>query len=666
MPCLPGDLIWIVITISFGMIHVSVCRTVTPPGLAFNNSCDGSCHDPGEIENGYRDLLATFPANALIEYGCDNGYHISGQPILTCISGIWNHPKPACKAQCVLPTEELKARNITMVNVTEPDNAWNRFVVNCSTGYNVVGSNLVECVDGQWFPSLDTLHCEATCTSPPIANFTKQPWLIFTLKTTYDNGSQQTIVEVACPNGTTLIGSRVLECLNGKWFPLYDSFYCQVPCGYEELERRKDLIFNSTMSTTKPERQNVLVTCAENYELIGSSVLHCVNGQWFPPLDDLRCGSLDLCENDALKGIPNLVIGETSPTTTLASQQARQTVHVTCAESFVLIGSSTLQCIDGQWFPSPGDLCCERNCPDEEIFRRIEGVSVSVMNPEDVSGGIVLPILRVECAEGYSLVGPERLLCVEGEWFPAYNDLLCARMCVNVTIPPGCETDGPPTTPRQTADGSVVLAHGTSVRCRGRPLDQIPTWGYDEAETEMRCFDGTMYNRRSCQQPTRPIPETTEVTIVDETEATTTVNSTVAHTKYFSPTMVALSCVSGGLFVILLIIAFFFYRLLRRRKDGAKQMKKSGFRNQLSIFQRPSPESSPVPPKLPSRPMPLGSVGSLGYSDQEKWKLPGQKIAEEEEEERRRREKEAMQASTIYEQIGRKGDQPEYIDVFVQ
>lgn len=89
-------------------------------------------------------------------------------------------------------------------------------------------------------------------------------------------------------------------------------------------------------------------------------------------------------------------------------------------------------------------------------------------------------------------------------------------------------------------------------------------------------------------------------------------------------------------------------------------MKKSGFKDQLSIFKKPAPLNRP--PKLPLRPSTVGSVGSNRYQEHEHEppKLPGQKIAEEEAEARKI---EAIR-SEIYEQIGKRSDLPEYIDIY--
>ncbi|XP_030851533.1 uncharacterized protein LOC100891774 [Strongylocentrotus purpuratus] len=205
-----------------------------------------------------------------------------------------------------------------------------------------------------------------------------------------------------------------------------------------------------------------------------------------------------------------------------------------------------------------------------------------------------------------------------------------------------------------------------------RPNEPLPVLG------ELLCYDSTWYlnGLYECTEEEVPVVTSTESMVVSSTESmvdevekncsepviagnmTAVEHAEVATGSTFPASIVyALSALVGLLLVLLLVLSICLCQS-RRNDNSTKRMKKSGFKDQLSIFKKPTPLNRP--PKLPLRPSTVGSVGSNRYQEHEPPKLPGQKIAEEEAEARKI---EAIR-SEIYEQIGKRSDLPEYIDIY--
>ena len=54
------------------------------------------CTDYGNLENGYRTLEGTTEGN-IVTFGCDEGYELLGNPVLSCGSdGFWIGAWPTC------------------------------------------------------------------------------------------------------------------------------------------------------------------------------------------------------------------------------------------------------------------------------------------------------------------------------------------------------------------------------------------------------------------------------------------------------------------------------------------------------------------------------------------------------------------------------------------
>ncbi|XP_077865955.1 complement decay-accelerating factor-like [Saccoglossus kowalevskii] len=144
-------------------------------------TCQPTCEDPGQPENGGQDEEYEYPVceGTVIGYFCDDLYEVIGSPSSTCEDGQWTTPPPECQIMCTNPGS--------------PDNGgqmgeavWNIMTqharmeigltlfqnVNCDTGYALYDTDtetcldevVSMCIDGEWTEPVPT--CQPTCEDP--------------------------------------------------------------------------------------------------------------------------------------------------------------------------------------------------------------------------------------------------------------------------------------------------------------------------------------------------------------------------------------------------------------------------------------------------------------------------------------------------------------------
>ncbi|XP_041475759.1 uncharacterized protein LOC121424217 [Lytechinus variegatus] len=309
------------------------------------------------------------------------------------------------------------------------------------------------------------------------------------------------------------------------------------------------------------------------------------------------------------------IIQETESLITLVpiSNSTRQALNVTCPNHFKLIGASFLECIDGHWSPPYESLYCAAHMitqpplPQTEMVRHMSSFLTECHEPPPHPRGH--PPRQEGPTTEPPLTRPKgELFCYDSAWF--FRSLFrCKNVTGNVPM-------------AMTTEAMTTEIMSTSV---------FSTVGFDDLERTNCTGQADSGNITSF-----PVAE----------------DSRVPASIFY-----ALSALASVLFLIVIVLVVALCRL-RRNIKGPKRMQKSGFKDQLSIFQKPTPLNRP--PKLPERPSTVGSVGSIRYKEHQPPKLPGQKIAEEEAEAKRI---EAIRTE-IYEQIGKRNDLPEYIDIY--
>ncbi|KAM8816352.1 apolipoprotein R-like [Rhynchonycteris naso] len=128
-----------------GVLTLLLC----PSGL-----CD--CRMFPSIDHGsHHDVSSFFSFTTVVQYECDEGYVLVGEPKITCRSSQWSSPAPHCKALCLKPKLENGKLSVDKALYVEPENV----TIQCEPGYSMVSPQSITCSENRtWYP--DVPKCE--------------------------------------------------------------------------------------------------------------------------------------------------------------------------------------------------------------------------------------------------------------------------------------------------------------------------------------------------------------------------------------------------------------------------------------------------------------------------------------------------------------------------
>ncbi|XP_028973250.2 sushi, von Willebrand factor type A, EGF and pentraxin domain-containing protein 1 isoform X3 [Esox lucius] len=385
------------------------------------------CADCPPLENAVPHLRASSPAvspGSETQLSCDPGFYLVGEPLLQCLNkGKWSHALPRCERVTCGPPRPLEHGLFQGSDFQ----AGSSVVYQCNPGFYLLGDAKVLCSNGgRWGGNppacLDVDECA--------------------LGSDCDE-------HASCQNTD---GSYTCTCIHpysGDGKNCTEPVKCENP-GAPEFGNRDG---NNFLMGSE-----VIFTCEEGYELIGSSHVQCLEtGSWsspFPHCRALSCGPPSVPENAVMKGtnftfgskvtfscVKGFVTDEPSesrcqanlkwssappvcrPVTcrepphvdsadfTLKGNTYLSTVIYICAEGYRLQGSEEVVCeATGEW-SSPAPLCARVQCGDPPALRD----AVAVGDDHGLGNEV-----HYVCKEGYTLIGPETRECLStGQWSPS-------------------------------------------------------------------------------------------------------------------------------------------------------------------------------------------------------------------------------------------------------
>uniref|UniRef100_A0A673WK27 Sushi, von Willebrand factor type A, EGF and pentraxin domain-containing protein 1 n=1 Tax=Salmo trutta TaxID=8032 RepID=A0A673WK27_SALTR len=352
-----------------------VGRVKTNPNCIF-------CADCPQLENAVPHLRASSPAvspGSQTQLSCAPGFYLVGEPLLQCHNkGEWSHALPRCervKCGSPWPLEHGLFQGADY-------HAGSSVVYQCNPGFYLLGDAKVHCTNsGKWGGNppacLDVDECA--------------------LGSDCDEHS-------SCQNTD---GSYTCTCIHpysGDGKNCTEPVKCENP-GAPEFGYKDGI--NFLMGS------EVVFTCEEGYELIGSPQVQCLEtGSWngvFPYCRALSCGRPSVPENAVMKGT-NFTFGS-KVTFRYHRQPFTTSVTLTnCVKGFIPGDPYEIQCqASGEW-SSPAPLCASVHCGDPPALRD------SVTMGDDYTLGNKVHYV---CKEGYTLIGPETRECLStGQWSP--------------------------------------------------------------------------------------------------------------------------------------------------------------------------------------------------------------------------------------------------------
>eukprot|EP00063_Salmo_salar_P087679 XP_014062514.1 PREDICTED: sushi, von Willebrand factor type A, EGF and pentraxin domain-containing protein 1-like isoform X3 [Salmo salar] len=394
-----------------------VGRVKTNPNCIF-------CADCPLLENAVPHLRASSPAvspGSQTQLFCDPGFYLVGEPLLQCQNkGEWSHALPRCERVTCGPPRPLEHGLFQGSDY----HAGSTVVYQCNPGFYLLGDAKVLCTNsGKWGGNppacLDVDECAlgSDCDEHASCQNTDGSYTCTCIypytgdgknctepvkcenpgapEFGYRDGSNFLMgseVVFSCEEGYELIGSSHVQCLEtGSWNDIFP--YCRA------------------LSCGRPSVPENAVMMGTNFTFGSKVTFSCVKG--FVPGDpyEMRCQA-SLKWSRAPPACQRVTCGDPphvdNSDVTLKGKTYLSTVLYTCAEGYRLQGSEEVVCeASGEW-SSPAPSCASIQCGDPPALR-----DAATIGNDHALGNKV----HYVCKEGYTLIGPETRECLStGQW----------------------------------------------------------------------------------------------------------------------------------------------------------------------------------------------------------------------------------------------------------
>ncbi|NXO70906.1 CFAH factor, partial [Phainopepla nitens] len=305
-------------------------------------ACPGknACPPPPQVPGAQQTTVGrNYRDGSRATFSCPNGFQLVGAKEITCTEGKWPSP-PHCVEKPCSPPESVKCadaprlENPNLKIEREGETiylAGARFKYVSLSGYILDGPTETNCSMGKWSAAPSCL--EMPCGSvPKVANAQFEG----RRKKLYEPGET---IRYHCDSGFQIVGSPEIICRKGNWTKL--PFCEDVSCGAAPE------IPNARIADAPQDRYlpgaTVHYQCESNFQMMGESYIFCSNGQWSqaPVCRDVTCEPPPEIAGGGIEGMkkPRYIPGESA--------------KYQCWKNFKMTGTSTVVCQNGTWTELP-------------------------------------------------------------------------------------------------------------------------------------------------------------------------------------------------------------------------------------------------------------------------------------------------------------------------
>ncbi|XP_055055760.2 sushi, von Willebrand factor type A, EGF and pentraxin domain-containing protein 1 isoform X1 [Misgurnus anguillicaudatus] len=320
-----------------------------------------------------RSSSAAVSPGSKVQFSCSPGYYLVGEPVQQCLNrGQWSHAEPSCERVECGPPPDLEHGQY----YGEDFYAGGSVLYQCKPGFYLLGESKMLCAsNGKWTGNppacLDVDECAL---------------------------GSECDEHASCQNTD---GSHICTCIppySGDGRNCTEPLKCEDP-GVPEFGHREGV--NFIMGS------EVVFSCIDGYELIGSSHLSCSEeGIWegaVPYCQALSCAHPNLPKYGILHGT-NFTYGSK--------------VTFSCEKGYVPQEPTESQCQANLKWSIEAPICQPVTCGEPPVVDYAEYT---------LNGNVYLTTLTYTCIEGYRLQGSVELQCeASGEW--TSPPPICARV----------------------------------------------------------------------------------------------------------------------------------------------------------------------------------------------------------------------------------------------
>ncbi|XP_030429776.1 complement factor H-like [Gopherus evgoodei] len=379
----------------------------TKAGWSPAPKCLKKC-SPGYLENGrfLSSYWNTYKEGDEISYVC-SPHNLEAK--VTCTKNGWS-PTPTCTSKKICEKVEIQNGYFS--------ESKNRFNLNeeakygCQIGYTTPEGNELgktQCLREGWTP---LPKCIKTCRMPAFQHIH-----FYTSKMVF---LPEDILEYECADGyqtVNKISRGHTICSIKGWTPEPQCF--AIECEmlmllHGDIFPKKDKYLNGDVMT---------FSCAKRYTRVGPDSAQCYYFGWSPAPPTCKV------EIKACRPPPSITNGNII-SDLQEKYQHGDSVEYDCNLRFKMIGSKSIECVDGEWSPSPFCIEEEKTClPPPNIVR---GSAFSVNQNQYFHGDFV----EYGCEGNLEIVGTNIIKCLSGEWTSLPS---CADPSVKCALPRNLE-----------------------------------------------------------------------------------------------------------------------------------------------------------------------------------------------------------------------------------
>uniref|UniRef100_A0A8U7N4U1 Complement factor H n=1 Tax=Corvus moneduloides TaxID=1196302 RepID=A0A8U7N4U1_CORMO len=353
------------------------------------------CADAPRLENPNlkieREGKTFYLPGARFKYISHSGYMLDGPTEINCSMGKWTAAPSCLEMPCgsvpKVANAQFEGRNKKFYEPGET------IRYECGSGFLIVGSPEIICRKGNWTapPFCEDASCGAAPEIPNarIIGAPRQRYL------------PEAKVHYQCESNFQMTGENYVTCSNGQW--------SQAPvCRDVRCEPPPEIAGGRIDGIKKPRYipgESAKYQCWQNFKMTGASTVVCQNGTWteLPTCKGQRgkCGTPPTIQSGELLVFP------------LQEYQQGDTLEYKCPDFYVLEGSATITCRNGQWTSPP---VCLESCTLDRNAMETNNIQLQSSSQSSIHYRSGDPVV-FECKPGYqqaSQVEKFRAQCLNG------------------------------------------------------------------------------------------------------------------------------------------------------------------------------------------------------------------------------------------------------------
>ncbi|NXJ74348.1 C4BPA protein, partial [Trogon melanurus] len=365
--------------------------------------CIGKSCGPPDIMNGNFDYTTNLLFGATINFTCNVGYRLIGEPSAQCVLNgnevSWSKI-PYCEIIPCLPPPVIENGQVTR---RDRDFLFGMAVTySCDRGFALIGDATIHCtmdddLEGVW--SGPAPECKVvSCKNPEVKNGRRLSG--FGTEHTYKN-----TVTFECDPGHLLNGSSVVTCeADSNWkppLPTCDPIYCG-PAPRFPFAELTSAVADSSLAGTE-----LRYRCKPGYAAARgkSSVVICL-------------------DNTTWSADPDFCVRQQCPPPAIENGDViadnflfESVVTFTCHPGYELKGSPSAKCVvsgDGVDWDTASPRC-ERQLPDDVLCEEPPAIDNGMHNGTKGTDFVQGSTVVYKCKDGFTLAGAAFLHCVAGD-----------------------------------------------------------------------------------------------------------------------------------------------------------------------------------------------------------------------------------------------------------